>query len=556
MRRTWGVSIALACFLGSATAEAAPPFPGTVTAGELRGISLLNANDPWTLGYWEYLPANYDTEPQGTQWPMLIFLAGIGEFDDVSVCPGNATTCTEAACGTDGLCRNLRWGPQLEMVQDNWNDVDRNFIFVSPQNDVATFSQQPWDLDELQSFIEYIVANYPVDPRRIYLTGMSQGGRAVLQWTQQQPRQFAAIAPLPGGAVDQDVTCYFEDTAMWILHGEDDNDGNLGPGVFDPCWMARRFDMFERPEDYGGFQTCVDRAMGPLPPGRFTMFQNTGHNAWEPSIDPVDVGFARGTWSMDEGCNEPDIAWHPYEAATDPDGIYSWFATLDRPEISVADVDVAHDVGTAMIPATVTDDDAVSWSWTQTSGPMATLMNDDTDTLSVVNPDPDTSYGFEVMVLDDDNQWDVAQVTLTVGPEPIMNGSTGEDGSTGAVSGGSTGAASGSTGGEGTSGGASGSASDSTTEGSGGSGSASGTTTGDPSGSGSASDSGATAGSGDDSAGTDTGADTDGDSSGAGADDDDDGGLCRVGGKNTPAGWALLLLACGLIRRRSSTMVR
>jgi MYXO-CTERM domain-containing protein len=530
--------------VASGTASADPPFPGTVTPGELRGISLHNG-DPWALGYWEYLPSNYETAPAGTEWPLLVFLAGIGEFDDPSDCPNDADTCTVSDCAGNGLCRNLTWGPQRYMRMDQWDDTSRNFLFVSPQNNAPTFSQQEFDMDELATFFQYIIDNYPVDTRRMYLMGMSQGGRAVLQYIQLHPRQFAAVAPMPGGAVDQDVSCYFEDTAFWAFHGEDDSNGALGTGVFNPCWMATRVDMYRHPENYTQFQACADRAMGPLAEGRMTMFYDTGHSSWTPATDPIGEGFSRGSWTTPVACNAT-FSYYEYAAVNDADGVYTWFATLDRPRITVDDVMAAHDVGTALIPATVEDDDGVQWAWTQVSGPAATLMNADTDTLSVVMPTPDTTYGFEVMVLDDDNQWDVAQASLTVGPVPVA-GSTG--GSTGA-------ATAGSTGGDGTTGGASDS---STSGGTSDSGSASGSSGASASGgsdsgsssvtgsSDSASASGTTAGS---ASGTDTAGATDSDS---GGDSDGGGGSsgCQVGsgGTDTPA-WALMLLAVGAIRRR------
>jgi len=391
------------------TARAAIPYDMQLTPGQLRGIAY-SAGDPWLYGYWEYLPANYEEYAEGSM-PLLMFLPGIGEYDNISSCPGGADLCSPADCGGDGLCRNLTWGPQDLIQAGRWDDVQRPFIMVSPQHPVPTGSTGQWDVNRLDDFVQFVVDNYPVDQRRMYIIGMSQGGRGTLQYTQAYPRRFTAVAPAPGGSVDLYATCYYQDTGLWLFHGENDADGNLGPGVFNPCTMVNLAYQYENPELYIGSPQCVSIAGDPRPPGRMTMFHGVGHFAWVETVDPVFEGFPASEWAADEGCAIP-ATFRAYEAALDPDGVYSWFLSLDRPMV-VAPDDFVHDQLDASLTAVVTDDDAVTYAWTQTAGPAAILSNIDTDTLDVSDLLPSEQYTFQVYVVDDDGQWDVDEVIVS-----------------------------------------------------------------------------------------------------------------------------------------------
>jgi pimeloyl-ACP methyl ester carboxylesterase len=275
-------------------AHAEIPYADQLTPGTLRGIAM-DPGDAWVLGYWEYLPANFDELADGELLPLVVFLPGIGEFDSDSACPGDADLCAPQECNNDGLCRNLTWGPQSLMRVDQWDDTQRPFIMVSPQNPVPTFSAQEWDLDDLDAFFQFVIDNYPVDPRRLYLTGMSQGGRGTMQYVAAHPRRFTAAVPTPGGSVGFAASCEFADTAFWVFHGEDDQDGNLGPGVFNPCDQVEMLYMYNNPDEYPDEPECVTALGEPRPVGRMTMYYSVAHSSWIPTIDPIGAGFAAST---------------------------------------------------------------------------------------------------------------------------------------------------------------------------------------------------------------------------------------------------------------------
>lgn len=523
-------------------ARAEIPYADQITPGELRGIAR-DFGDAWVLGYWEYLPANFDELGDGELLPLVVFLPGIGEYDSDSACPGDVDWCTWQECNNgDGLCRALSWGPQLLIRTNAWDDTARPFIMVSPQSPVNTFSQQEWDLDDLDAFFEFVVANYPVDPRRMYLTGMSQGGRATMQYVAAHPRRFTAAVPAPGGQVYFPASCEFADTAFWVFHGEDDQDGNLGPGVFNPCAQVEMLYMYNNPDAYPGEPECVTAVGEPRPVGRMTMYDNVAHSSWIQTIDPIGSGFPASEWSSDQGCGF-DVEFREYNAANDPDGIYSWFLGLDRPDV-VAPDDVDVEPTQAQLTAVVTDDDAVMWTWTQTGGPEATLTNADQATVDLDDLQPLTDYTFEVLVVDVDGQWDRDEVTIHVGEAPAGSSS---DGGTSETSGDTAGTTAG-TGAEGT-----GAADTGDTGGTGGS--SGGATAADSSGGATASATasatagsatGATGASDDGSSGTSTGGEGGG---------EDDGGGCGCAAERRGAASAWLLAAFGLLghgRRRGS----
>ncbi len=415
------------------TASADPPYSDQLTPGALRGITY-DAGDPWALGYWEYLPSSYDSLGDDELLPLIVFLPGIGEYDDVSECPGGADVCADTDCGNDGLCRALSWGPQSLIRVDQWDDTLRPFIAVSPQNPVPPGSITEWDLDALDTFFQYVVDNYPVDPRRLYLTGMSQGGRGTIQYVAAYPRRFAAAASMPGGIVQAAASCGFADTAFWWFHGEDDNDGHLGPGVFNPCAMVELASMYDNPAAYPQYPACMDAAGQPRPDGRMTMFYGVGHSAWINAIDPIGVGFPGLEWASDQGCGI-DIEFREYSAANDSDGVYSWFLSLDRPDVTAPDdLEVPGDGAEVDLTATIVDDDAVAFTWTQTDGDAVTLTNADGATVTLSGLQPESVYTFEVFALDADNQWDRDEVVVTVGEAPPPGTSSGSGEGTGSAS--------------------------------------------------------------------------------------------------------------------------
>ncbi len=149
-----------------------------------------------TVGY-EYLlflPADYGKDP-AKRWPLMLFLHGSGER------------------GTD-INLVKKHGPP-KIVE---HEPDFPFIVVSPQCPSDVW----WQPAALSALLDDVIANYQVDPDRVYLTGLSMGGFGAWALAAQEPSRFAAIVPICGGG-DPRSAEKLKDLPIWVFHGEMDS---------------------------------------------------------------------------------------------------------------------------------------------------------------------------------------------------------------------------------------------------------------------------------------------------------------------------------------------
>lgn len=154
-------------------------------------------------GYWEYLPPAYG---DGDHFPLIVFYHGIGENGDGS------------SASLDLVPAN---GPPMLINTNDWPN-SRPFIVLSPQHAGGGCPSA----NEIHSFIAYAAANYDVDTRRIYLTGLSCG--AIGSWdylgAYADEKQIAALVPIAGdgnGAWGAQG-CDLGKVAIWAFHGDAD----------------------------------------------------------------------------------------------------------------------------------------------------------------------------------------------------------------------------------------------------------------------------------------------------------------------------------------------
>lgn len=180
------------------------------------------------LHYLLFLPAGF--KKHGAQkYPLLIFLHGSGEAGD-------------------DLAKVKVHGPPM-FVESR---PDFPFIVASPQSP----SDEIFDPGALDAMLDELLERFPVDPSRVYLTGLSLGGEWTYGWASLRPDRFAAIAPVSGrwtAAVD----CRLKYVAVWAFHGATD-------------------DVVPLAED----QAMVDAINGCGGDARITVYPDTGHDAW------------------------------------------------------------------------------------------------------------------------------------------------------------------------------------------------------------------------------------------------------------------------------------
>lgn len=118
-------------------------------------------------------------------------------------------------------------------------------------------------LDELGSILEDLTARYPVDPQRVYLTGLSMGGQGTWFLAAHTPERFAAAVPVCGRS-NPDAAERLKDMPIRVFHGADDD-------VIPPSESEKMIDAL---------QAAGSRA-------ELTVFPGVGHNSWTPAYrDP------------------------------------------------------------------------------------------------------------------------------------------------------------------------------------------------------------------------------------------------------------------------------
>ncbi|GIX49837.1 MAG: hypothetical protein KatS3mg132_031 [Limisphaera sp.] len=156
------------------------------------------------LRYLQYLPEGAEETPEGpTRWPLVLFLHGAGERGD------DLTRVT--VHGPPALIRRGHRFP---------------FILVAPQCPEG----RRWDPVALTALLEDRVRRLPVDPERVYVTGLSMGGYGTWKLGLLHPERFAAIVPICGGGEWIDVCLAGREKAealrtlaVWAFHGARDN---------------------------------------------------------------------------------------------------------------------------------------------------------------------------------------------------------------------------------------------------------------------------------------------------------------------------------------------
>jgi predicted peptidase len=81
-------------------------------------------------------------------------------------------------------------------------------------------------IDPLDALLDQLQAIYAVDPKRIYLTGLSMGGYGAWEFALRYPGRFAAVVPIAGGyegmrSVPENI-CDLQSVPLWVFHGASD----------------------------------------------------------------------------------------------------------------------------------------------------------------------------------------------------------------------------------------------------------------------------------------------------------------------------------------------
>lgn len=182
-----------------------------------------------SLNYLRYLPPAYETSDE--VFPLVIFLHGAGER------------------GTDlDLVAKHGWPRYAN------EGTEYPFILVSPQLP----EDHHWcgQINTLNGFLDHLLATLRADPKRVYVTGLSDGGTGVWVWGMNNASRFAAMIPVCGAGI---LWGSYEmvHTPIWAFHGDMD-------GAIDYTESTR---MVNRIND------CEGNA-------RVTIYPGVGHDSW------------------------------------------------------------------------------------------------------------------------------------------------------------------------------------------------------------------------------------------------------------------------------------
>lgn len=146
--------------------------------------------------YLVYMPDKY-RRWRVQRWPVIFFLHGKGER------------------GND--INKVRSVGITEMLGLSKNDFP--FILIVPQ---CKPNAGQWELPSLDVLYEEVMRTYPVDTKRVYLTGLSMGGYGAWNWASANPERFAAIVPVCGYGLSRLNPCGMKDLPIWTFHNTDD----------------------------------------------------------------------------------------------------------------------------------------------------------------------------------------------------------------------------------------------------------------------------------------------------------------------------------------------
>jgi predicted peptidase len=187
----------------------------------------------------------------GKKYPVILFLHGAGERGDDNVA-------------------QLKYFP--EYILSDENRRKHPCYVIAPQcregKSWAQRSNQSSSepTEQMQVALQALrdtVKNYPVDTKRIYLTGLSMGGYGSWDLAVRHPDWFAAVAPICGGG-DESQAAMIKDIPIWAWHGDAD----------DAVPVERSRQMIEAIKAAGGSP-------------KYTELKGVGHNSWTPAYtDP------------------------------------------------------------------------------------------------------------------------------------------------------------------------------------------------------------------------------------------------------------------------------
>ncbi|MEP7044965.1 MAG: hypothetical protein ABI843_18015 [Dokdonella sp.] len=142
----------------------------------------------------------------GERLPLIVFLHG--DWQD----------------GSDNESQLAGRGNGSYELVDAARDGGIPLVYVAPQTTGAY-----WPPDRVTAVVRDALMRWPIDPRRIYLTGVSDGATGVWDALKAYPTCFAAGVPM-SGMTELAGLGPIRAIPQWVWHGEEDDDTDIETG--------------------------------------------------------------------------------------------------------------------------------------------------------------------------------------------------------------------------------------------------------------------------------------------------------------------------------------
>jgi dienelactone hydrolase len=137
-----------------------------------------------------------------------------------------------------------------------------SFVMIFPQFRI-------WPKPEdVQAVIDHALQNYRIDPKRVYLAGMSMGGGTTWDYAAVHGRNLAAMVTICGASQGDSATNRLiaeTNTPVWAFHNQGDKIVNVG-------FTTSHIQMIT--------------AVNPDYPYRMTIWPSPEHDAWTEATNP------------------------------------------------------------------------------------------------------------------------------------------------------------------------------------------------------------------------------------------------------------------------------
>ncbi len=198
------------------------------------------------LPYRLLAPDDYDPKKS---YPLVIFLHGAGERgtnNEAQFVHGVSPFAKEAGRKSHPC---FLIAPQCPPGK-RWVEVD----WSAKAHTMPAEPSEPMAL--LLELLPQLQKRYSIDPKRIYVTGLSMGGFGTWDLLARRPSLFAAAVPICGGG-DEATAARIKDVPVWVFHG--DRDGVVK--------VERSRNMVAALRKAGG-------------KSKYTEYKGIGHNSW------------------------------------------------------------------------------------------------------------------------------------------------------------------------------------------------------------------------------------------------------------------------------------